>query len=237
MRFEIIVSLVATMIISAILTPFVRKLAFKVGAVDKPNNRRVNKVPMPTIGGLAIFIAYTFSTMVLLRNQMPTKTLWGLFGGEVIIILTGIIDDIFELKPRQKVLGISLAALWVYFFAGVRMTSITLPFITVRLGWLSLPITWLWILAITNAINLIDGLDGLATGVAIISLSTMGITGMFFLNVGNVFVSIMIFALVAACIGFLPYNFFPARIYLGDTGSLFRWLFWECQLQILYMQF
>ncbi len=119
MRFEIIVSLVATMIISAILTPpFVRKLAFRVGAVDTPNNRRVNKVPMPTIGGLAIFIAFTFSTMVLLRNQMPTKTLWGIFGGEVIIILTGIVDDIFELKPRQKVLGISLAALWVYFFAG-----------------------------------------------------------------------------------------------------------------------
>ncbi|KRM93447.1 glycosyltransferase family 4 protein [Lentilactobacillus senioris] len=221
MRFEIIVSLVATMIISAILTPFVRKLAFRVGAVDTPNNRRVNKVPMPTIGGLAIFIAFTFSTMVLLRNQMPTKTLWGIFGGEVIIILTGIVDDIFELKPRQKVLGISLAALWVYFFAGVRMTSITLPFITVQLGWLSLPLTWLWILAITNAVNLIDGLDGLATGVSIISLSTMGITGMFFLNVGNVFISIMIFALVASCLGFLPYNFFPARIYLGDTGALF----------------
>ncbi len=101
------------------------------------------------------------------------------------------------------------------------MTSITLPFITIHLGWMSLPITWIWILAITNAVNLIDGLDGLATGVAIIALTTMGITAMFFLNVGNIFVSIMIFTLVAACIGFLPYNFFPARIYLGDTGALF----------------
>ncbi|MSE22598.1 undecaprenyl/decaprenyl-phosphate alpha-N-acetylglucosaminyl 1-phosphate transferase, partial [Lactobacillus parabuchneri] len=81
--------------------------------------------------------------------------------------------------------------------------------------------TWIWILAITNAVNLIDGLDGLATGVAIIALTTMGITAMFFLNVGNIFVAIMIFTLVAACIGFLPYNFFPARIYLGDTGALF----------------
>lgn len=222
MRFEIIVSLVATMIISAVLTPFVRKFAFKIGAVDVPNKRRVNKVPMPTIGGLAIFIAFTFSTMVLLRNQIPSKILWGVFGGEVIIIATGLIDDIYELKPKQKILGILLAALWVYFFAGVIIRAITLPFITIHhLGWLSLPITLIWILAITNAVNLIDGLDGLATGVAIIALSTMGITGMFFLNVGNIFVSVMIFALVASCIGFLPYNFFPARIYLGDTGSLF----------------
>lgn len=221
MKFEIIVSLFATMIISAVLTPFIRKLAFAVGAEDRPNKRRVNKIPMPTIGGLAIFIAYTFTTMILLRDQFPTKILWGVYGGEVIIILTGIIDDIFVLKPRQKVLGISIAALWVYFTAGVKMTTITLPFFTIHLGWMSLPVTWIWILAITNAVNLIDGLDGLATGVAIIALTTMGITAMFFLNVGNIFVAIMIFTLVAACIGFLPYNFFPARIYLGDTGALF----------------
>ncbi|MQM87907.1 undecaprenyl/decaprenyl-phosphate alpha-N-acetylglucosaminyl 1-phosphate transferase, partial [Lactobacillus buchneri] len=171
MKFEIIVSLFATMIISAVLTPFIRKLAFAVGAEDRPNKRRVNKIPMPTIGGLAIFIAYTFTTMILLRDQFPTKILWGVYGGEVIIILTGIIDDIFVLKPRQKVLGISIAALWVYFTAGVKMTTITLPFITIHLGWLSLPVTWIWILAITNAVNLIDGLDGLATGVAIIALT------------------------------------------------------------------
>lgn len=221
LKFEIIVSIFATILISAILTPFIRILSFRVGAVDKPNKRRINKISMPTMGGLAIFLAYTFSTMFLLRSQMPTRFLWGIFGGEVIIILTGIIDDIFELKPRQKVIGISLAALWVYFFAGIRMTTISLPFAMIHLGWLSLPITLLWILAITNAVNLIDGLDGLATGVAIIALTTMGITGIFFLNVGNTFVAVMIFSLVAACLGFLPYNFFPARIYLGDTGSLF----------------
>lgn len=102
------------------------------------------------------------------------------------------------------------------------MTTITLPFLgTVTLGWLSLPITLIWILAITNAVNLIDGLDGLATGVAIIALSTSAVTGYFFLNVTNTFISIMMFTLVAALIGFLPYNFHPAKIYLGDTGSLF----------------
>lgn len=222
MRFEIIVSLFATAIISAVLTPFVRRLAFKVGAVDEPSARRVNKVPMPTMGGLAIFLAFNFSTFFLLRAQIPTKQLWGIFGGECIIILTGVIDDIFVLKPYQKMIGISLAAIEVFVFANVRMTTLTIPFIgTVGLGWLSFPITYLWIAGITNAINLIDGLDGLATGVSIIALFTTGITGLFFLPTTNMYVVIMIFTLVAAEIGFLPYNFFPARIYLGDTGALF----------------
>ena len=222
MRFEIVVSLFATMIISAILTPFVRRIAFKIGAVDKPNARRVNKVPMPTMGGLAIFLAFNFSLFFLLRNQIPNPQFYGIFFGECIIMLTGIIDDIFELKPSQKMIGILLAALAVYWFAEVQMTTLTLPFIgIVHLGWLSLPITLLWIAAITNAINLLDGLDGLATGVTIIALFTTGFTGLFFLPSANIYIVIMIFTLVAAEVGFLPYNFFPARIYLGDTGALF----------------
>lgn len=222
MRFEIVVSLFATMIISAILTPFVRRIAFKIGAVDKPNARRVNKVPMPTMGGLAIFLAFNFSLFFLLRNQIPNPQFYGIFFGEFIIMLTGIIDDIFELKPSQKMIGILLAALAVYWFAEVQMTTLTLPFIgIVHLGWLSLPITLLWIAAITNAINLLDGLDGLATGVTIIALFTTGFTGLFFLPSTNIYIVIMIFTLVAAEVGFLPYNFFPARIYLGDTGALF----------------
>ncbi|MCI1276419.1 MAG: undecaprenyl/decaprenyl-phosphate alpha-N-acetylglucosaminyl 1-phosphate transferase [Pediococcus acidilactici] len=222
MRFEIVVSLFATMIISAILTPFVRRIAFKIGAVDKPNARRVNKVPMPTMGGLAIFLAFNFSLFFLLRNQIPNPQFYGIFFGECIIMLTGIIDDIFELKPSQKMIGILLAALAVYWFAEVQMTTLTLPFIgIVHLRWFSLPITLIWIAAITNAINLLDGLDGLATGVTIIALFTTGFTGLFFLPSTNIYIVIMIFTLVAAEVGFLPYNFFPARIYLGDTGALF----------------
>lgn len=220
--YRIIASLFATMILSAILTPFIRLLAFKVGAVDNPNARRVNKVPMPTMGGLAIFLAFNVTNFLLLRKQYPIEQLWALLLAECIILATGIIDDIYELKPRQKIYGITLAALVVFFIAKIKMTTITLPFLgTVTLGWLSLPITLIWILAITNAVNLIDGLDGLATGVAIIALSTSAVTGYFFLNVTNTFISIMMFTLVAALIGFLPYNFHPAKIYLGDTGSLF----------------
>lgn len=220
--YKIFASLFATILISALLVPFVRYLAFKIGAVDKPNARRINKRIMPTMGGLAIFIAFNFTNFVLLRSQYPMKQLIALFVAQCIIIATGVIDDIYELKPYQKLIGITAAALIVYYAAHVRMTTLTLPFIgTVDLGILSLPITLIWILAITNAINLIDGLDGLATGIAIIALTTSALTGYFFLNVTNTFISIMMFTLVAALIGFLPYNFYPATIYLGDTGSLF----------------
>lgn len=220
--YKILASLFATMLLAALLTPFIRRLAFKVGAIDNPNARRVNKIPMPTMGGLAIFLSFNLANLFLLRNQYPSNQLYSLLLAQLIIIATGMIDDIYELKPKQKMLGIFLAALVVFFVVKVRMTTLTLPFLgTLSLGWLSFPITIIWILAITNAVNLIDGLDGLATGVSIIALTTSAITGFFFLNVTNTFVSIMMFTLVAALLGFLPYNFHPARIYLGDTGSLF----------------
>ncbi len=220
--FSVIVKLFLTMILSAAITPFVVKLAYILGAVDKPNARRVNIKPMPTMGGLAIFIAFNFSTFVLLREQFPTHELFSVFLAECIIILTGIIDDIRELSPKAKLAGIFAAALVIYFLAGIRMNEVTLPLIgSFELGWWSLPITIIWIIAITNAVNLIDGLDGLATGVSIIALFTMGVMAYFFLNMTNVYVAIWIFAMVAALVGFLPHNFHPASIFLGDTGSLF----------------
>lgn len=220
--FSVIVKLFLTMIISAAITPFVVKLAYILGAVDKPNARRVNIKPMPTMGGLAIFLAFNFSTFVLLREQFPTHELFSVFLAECIIILTGIIDDIRELSPKSKLAGIFAASLVIYFLAGIRMNEVTLPIIgSFELGWWSLPITIIWIIAITNAVNLIDGLDGLATGVSIIALFTMGVMAYFFLNLTNVYVAIWIFVLVAALVGFLPHNFHPASIFLGDTGSLF----------------
>ncbi|WP_261806403.1 glycosyltransferase family 4 protein [Lapidilactobacillus luobeiensis] len=220
--FSIIVKLFLTMIIAAVITPFVRRIAFVLGAVDNPNARRVNKKPMPTMGGLAIFIAFNFAVFVLLRQQFPTHELLGITMGECVIVLTGMIDDIDELSPKKKMLGIIIAAMIVYFVAGVRMNLLTIPFVgTFHLGWFSFPITVFWIMAITNAVNLIDGLDGLATGVSIIALFTMGVMAYFFLSVPNTYVAVLIFALVATLIGFLPHNFHPAKIFLGDTGALF----------------
>lgn len=112
-----------------------------------------------------------------------------------------------------------LAALVIYFVAGIRIDFVTLPVVgMIDLRWFSLPLTLLWILAITNAVNLIDGLDGLASGVSIIGLTTIGITGYFFLHAKTVYIPIVIFILVASIAGFFPYNFYPAKIFLGDTG-------------------
>ena len=221
--FKIIVELFFLVIIQAAITPFIRRLAFVLGAVDNPNARRVNKKPMPTIGGLGIFVTYNIGAFILLRDQFPTHELYSILLASSVIVLTGMIDDILELKPRQKMLGIFIASLIVYFLAGIRMNVLNLPFVSheINLGWWSLPITIFWILALTNAINLIDGLDGLADGVSLISLTTMGIVGYFFLHTHQLYVPIACFMLAACLLGFLPYNFHPAKIFLGDTGALF----------------
>ncbi|MFQ7322904.1 MAG: glycosyltransferase family 4 protein, partial [Lactobacillus delbrueckii] len=175
--FKIIVDLFLLVIIQVAITPFIRRLAFVLGAVDNPNARRVNKKPMPTIGGLGIFVTYNIGTFILLREQFPTHELFALLLASSVIVLTGMIDDILELKPGQKMGGIFIAAMITYFLAEIRMTELNIPFTgqTINLPWyLSLPITIFWILALTNAVNLIDGLDGLAAGVSCISLLTMG---------------------------------------------------------------
>ena len=221
--FKIIVELFFLVIIQAAITPFIRRLAFVLGAVDIPNKRRVNKKPMPTLGGLGIFVTFNIGAFVLLREQFPTHEAFSILLGSSVIVLTGIIDDIMELKPRQKMLGIFIGALAIYFLAGIKMNVLNLPFINkqIHLGWWSLPITIFWILALTNAVDLIDGLDGLADGVSMISLITMGIVGYFFLHTGQLYIPIGCFMLAACLLGFLPYNFHPAKIFLGDTGALY----------------
>lgn len=221
--FKIIVELFFLVIIQAAITPFIRRLAFVLGAVDNPNARRVNKKPMPTLGGLGLFVTYNIGAFVLLRDQFPTHELFSTLLASSVVILTGMIDDILELKPRQKIIGILIAALIIYFLAGIRMNVLNVPFVhqEINLGWWSLPITIFWILALTNAVNLIDGLDGLADGVSMISLTTMGIVGYFFLHTHQLYVPIACFMLAACLIGFLPYNFHPAKIFLGDTGALY----------------
>ncbi|WP_368250856.1 MraY family glycosyltransferase [Enterococcus sp. 2201sp1_2201st1_B8_2201SCRN_220225] len=213
-----------TLIAALILTPIVRFIAFRIGAVDMPNARRINKKPMPSAGGLAIFLAFSLSVLFGFQEIELFKVTWPIVLGGAIVVITGLLDDIFELKPWQKLVGITLAALEAYFVAGIEMDSISFPFFGWKweLGWLSLPVTIIWILALTNAVNLIDGLDGLAAGVSIIGLITLGIISFFFLLPNDsLYTTIIIFTLVAAIGGFIPYNFFPASIYLGDTGALF----------------
>lgn len=227
-----IMVIIATMVVAAIMTPVVRSLSLRIGAVDNPNARRINKVPMPSAGGLAIFIAFSLSTLVLLPvfvthihyHGTYLRYVLPLLVAASIIVLTGFIDDVKELKPIPKMTGILVAACIIWLFTEFRFDSFKIPFGGPLLQfpiWLSFVLTVLWIVSITNAVNLLDGLDGLVSGVSIISLMTMGIVSYFFLRDSNIFLTLTIFTLVAAIIGFLPYNYNPAIIYLGDTGALF----------------
>lgn len=218
--YNVILIFIATTVISMVSTEIVRVIAFKINAVDEPNSRRVNTKIMPSAGGLAIYFSYFLTTLVFL--PIDREMIFPIFLGSTIIVITGLVDDIKEISPKLKMLGIIFGALVIYYVGDIKMSMIAVPLLgEIKLGFWSLPITILWITAITNSVNLIDGLDGLASGVSAISLSTMGIIAYFFLNTRNVTVAIMIYALVFAILGFLPANYHPAKIYLGDTGALF----------------
>ena len=229
---QYIIVLISTLVLSAVATPLVRFLSFKIGAVDNPNARRINKIPMPTAGGLAVFIAFSVSVLGFLPGIVKHLNTDGVYihyvlplvlaGG--IIIVTGLIDDIKELKPLPKLSGILIAATIIWLWTDFRFDDFKIPFGGPLIhfpSWVSFFLTVLWIVAITNAVNLIDGLDGLVSGVSIISLTTMGIVSYFFLHDSNIFLPLTIFILVVSIAGFLPYNYHPAIIYLGDTGALF----------------
>lgn len=228
---EYILVLIGAFLISLILSPLVRFLAFRIGAVDNPNARRINKVPMPTAGGLAILISFLISTLIIMpfvteRNflgQTYFDFILPITVGAVIIAVTGLIDDTVELSPKLKLLGIVVGALVIWFFTDFRFDSFKIPFGGPLLefnGFFTFIFTIIWIVGITNAVNLMDGLDGLVSGVAIISLLTMGIVSQFFLPMPNLFLTLTIFVLIASIAGFFPYNYNPAIIYLGDTGAL-----------------
>lgn len=230
----IIILLITTMI-ALILTPIMVVVSRKIGAVDNPNARRINVKPMPSAGGVAIFIAFSVITLLVLPHfvvqpnykgisESYLSYVWPFVLGGGIVALTGLIDDIVELGAKAKLLGQIAGACVIWFLTNSHFDNFKIPFggpLLVFPNWLSFLATIFWILAITNAVNLIDGLDGLASGVSIISLSTMGLVAYFFLGTTNVYLPITIFVLVFAIAGFFPYNFPPAIIYLGDTGALF----------------
>ncbi|CAH0132856.1 putative undecaprenyl-phosphate N-acetylglucosaminyl 1-phosphate transferase [Peribacillus simplex] len=221
----LLVSLLVSFLLSIFLTPFVGKLAFKLGATDKPNERKVHSKVMPRMGGLAIFLSF-FITFLLFMNdfweQLPLD-FWEqlpLLVGALVIILIGMADDIFELRAAPKFLGQVLAALIIVLWGGLEVKFINLPFFidTLEFGVLSIPITILWIVSIINAINLIDGLDGLAGGVSTIALVTIATMA---LIKGDLFVAMVALIVIGSTLGFLKYNFHPAKIFMGDTGALF----------------
>ncbi|WP_010094816.1 glycosyltransferase family 4 protein [Ornithinibacillus scapharcae] len=198
-----------------IITPYVIKLAFKIGAVDEPNERKVHTKAMPRLGGLAIFLSFMLGVLVFLPDTMEA---WPIIVGACVIVITGILDDLYQLSPKVKMLGQLIAAL-ITVLAGIQIEFITLPSgQIIEFGYFAVPLTIFWIVGITNAINLIDGLDGLAAGVSSIVLLT--ISGLA-LSMGNPLIALLGFILLGSTLGFLVFNFHPAKIFMGDTGSLF----------------
>lgn len=216
---EIGTSVALSLVLSLAATPAVKWLALRIGAIDDPkDDRRVHKVPIPKLGGLAIFLAFLVS--VLLFADI-TRQFRGMLIGSVIIVIIGVIDDIKPQRAFVKLIVQIVAAL-VAVFHGVVIEVFSNPLVFVSaeyvsLGFLSIPITVIWIVAITNSVNLIDGLDGLSVGVSTISSIVMLIIA---LMVSDHNVAVIMAALIGACLGFLPYNFNPAKIFVGDTGAL-----------------
>lgn len=216
----IYVSLIVAFIAAIILTPLVKRLAFRLGAVDAPNYRKVHARIMPRLGGLAIFGAFMIGILLLkFVTDFQSNYLYAILIAATIIVITGIVDDMREISAKAKLLGQIIAACIVVFVGGIQIENINLPFGgELEFGWLGIPFTIIWIVGITNAINLIDGLDGLAAGVSTIALITLAVMAMI---MGNGIVIAMAAILAAATIGFLFFNFHPAKIFMGDTGALF----------------
>ena len=213
-------ALIVALIVALVATPVVKSLAFKMGAMDVPkDNRRMHDHPIPHMGGLAIFLGFLLS--VLLFAEI-TPQLRGMLLGSVIIVVLGIFDDIYSLPAMFKFVVQIVAALVAVFSGNVIQTLSNPNIFSSDLYWdlgvLSIPVSVIWIVAITNAVNLIDGLDGLACGVSTISSMTLLVIS---LVVSDAPAAILMAALAGSCIGFLPYNLNPAKIFMGDTGSTF----------------
>lgn len=206
---------VLCLVASILITPVIKKLSLRFNITDQPNYRKVHSKVMPRLGGLAVYISFLIGLLVF-RPQDPHMIY--LFIGSLIIIITGILDDIYDISPKFKFLGQMIAA-GVAISGGFDLEFINLPFGgQLDFGVFTIPITILWIVGITNAINLIDGLDGLAAGVSSIGLIT--ISFMAFLQ-GDQFVMMIALLMLGSTLGFLVYNFHPAKIFMGDTGALF----------------
>jgi len=213
------ITIAASIAISAALTPLVKRFAAKVGAIDLPDeSRRIHLNPTPRLGGLAIFIA--FCACVLLFADID-KQVRGILIGSIVIVAVGAVDDVKSLPAWFKFL-VQIAAALIAVLHGVVIRTLSNPFSSgaegvFNLGFLAIPLTVIWIVAITNSVNLIDGLDGLAVGVSAISSIVMLIIS---LMVSDTNAAVILAALIGACLGFLPYNFNPAKIFMGDAGAL-----------------
>lgn len=220
MAHALLALLVGTVVAAALTWP-VRALAFRIGAVAQPGGRRIHQQPTAQAGGLAIYAGFWVAFLVLTWPMKPPVP--GMLLGSFLLLIMCLADDIKGLSPVLRLFG-QMAVALIAVYGGVQVHGLTNPlgafgtYDYLSLGWLSIPLTVLWIMAITNAMNWLDGLDGLVAGVAAMAALTIMVGA---LATGLPFVALAAGALAGGCLGFLPFNFNPARIFMGDTGAMF----------------
>ncbi len=204
--------------ITLVTTPFAKWVSIKAGAIDYPKDRGVHKKPMPRMGGVAIVLGFLITVLMInfFNPGMNQKQLLGFLVGAAIIAALGVWDDMKNLPAKLK-FCVQIVAALIVILSGTRIQIVLWP-VTTTLQALSIPITLVWIVGVTNAVNLIDGLDGLAAGVTGIAAMSLMVLCIF---TGSTTAVVLTAALAGACLGFLPRNFNPAEIFMGDTGSTF----------------
>lgn len=219
---EIIQSLkivLTTFICSALIMPFMKKIATHVGAIDIPRseegNRHIHKKAIPKFGGLGIFLSFLVGYMIFGSQSIQMNSI---LIGSFIIILTSIADDIKPIKARQKLIGHLIAAMVIVFYGKITLNNVTAFGFSLDFGLWTYPITLLFIIACTNIINLIDGLDGLSGGICSIFFLTIGIIGLYQGRSGSL-VMILTLVMLGSTLGFLAHNFYPATIFAGDAAT------------------
>ncbi len=215
---NIVEIIMITFITSLILVPIAKKIAYHVGAIDIPNERKVHTKPMPRLGGIAIYGAFLMG--YILYGEITTQML-SILIGSFIIFLIGVFDDIKPIKARYKFLVQIISALIVVIYGQVYFSEITFLGLHLKFNLLtSYVLSTFFIVAISNAINLIDGLDGLAGGISSIYFLTISVIAIILSKLGGLDI-ILSLIMLGATLGFLVFNFPPAKIFMGDSGSLF----------------
>jgi len=202
------------MAITWALTPVVGELARRMGALDAPSARKIHSEPTPRLGGIAIYFGVIIPSLLFLS---PEGTMRGILVGASLITLVGVLDDVRGMRPVIK-FGLQFAVAGILVLYGVRLENITLPVVgTLVLGWVSVPFSLIWVVAIMNIVNFIDGMDGLAAGVCAISSVTFAIIA---ISLGRIDIGVLAAITAGATTGFLWHNFYPASIFMGDSGSM-----------------
>ncbi len=215
--FDNIKIILIVFIFVALIIPFIKRIAFHIGAIDMPGGRHIHKTPIPKLGGVGIFLGFLLGYM-LFCNQTP-QMISILIGG-IIMLLTGIFDDIKRLPAKVQFVGQIAAALVVVCYGGIIMYDVSAYGIYINFGSLAKPLTVIFIVAIINCMNFIDGLDGLASGIATIFFITISII-IYSMGIYNGLDASLTLIMTGATLGFLLHNFHPAKIFLGNSGSMF----------------